>query len=129
MGGLFIHSTSSISSMQFFYCYGTTQRYVMLLFISSSSLGIFFFHLGHGCCFIYSVCIVSSLGGYQKIEMPRPKSPINKNEIRITTQRMIRSYITLATSLLQVPTSQKFVFSSICCMFSCSLCFVLHLMN
>ena len=106
VGGSFIHSTFSISSMRFFYCYGTTQRYAMLLFISSSSSGIFFP--------IWDMDVVSSavvalflhqIHGYQKFEKPKPKSPINKNEIRITTQRMIWNYITLATSLLQVPTS------------------------
>lgn len=39
---------------------------------------------------------------YQKVEKPKPESPINENEIRITTQGAIRNYITYATSLLQV---------------------------
>lgn len=39
---------------------------------------------------------------YQKVEKPKPESPINENEIRITTQGAIRNYITYATTLLQV---------------------------
>ncbi|XP_044501775.1 ribonuclease P protein subunit p25-like protein [Mangifera indica] len=38
---------------------------------------------------------------YQKVEKPKPDSPINENEIRITTQGAIRNYITYATTLLQ----------------------------
>ncbi|KAH1239918.1 Ribonuclease P protein subunit p25-like protein [Glycine max] len=38
---------------------------------------------------------------YQKVEKPKPESPINENEIRITTQGAIRNYITYASSLLQ----------------------------
>lgn len=40
---------------------------------------------------------------YQRVEKPKPESPINENEIRITTQGVIRNYITYATTLLQVP--------------------------
>ncbi|RWW07088.1 hypothetical protein GW17_00029545 [Ensete ventricosum] len=39
---------------------------------------------------------------YQRVEKPRAETPINENEIRITTQGRIRNYITYATSLLQV---------------------------
>ena len=118
VGGSFIHSTSSISSMQFIYCHGTTQRHVMLLFICSSSSGIFLFIQDMGVVSSAMVVLfLHQIRGYQKIEKPKPKSPINENEIQITTQCMIRNYITLATSLLQAPTSQKFVYSSICCMF------------
>ena len=39
---------------------------------------------------------------YQKVEKPKPESPINENEIRITAQGAIRNYISYATSLLQV---------------------------
>ncbi|KAL6211312.1 hypothetical protein ACLB2K_016539 [Fragaria x ananassa] len=38
---------------------------------------------------------------YQRIEKPREETPINENEIRITTQGRIRNYITYATTLLQ----------------------------
>jgi hypothetical protein len=39
---------------------------------------------------------------YQRVEKPRPEVAINENEIRITTQGLIRNYISYATSLLQV---------------------------
>lgn len=39
---------------------------------------------------------------YQKVEKPKPESPINENEIRITSQGLVRNYISYATSLLQV---------------------------
>ncbi|KAK1261088.1 hypothetical protein QJS04_geneDACA002347 [Acorus gramineus] len=42
---------------------------------------------------------------YQRVEKPRPESAINENEIRITTQGLIRNYISYATSLLQVSLS------------------------
>jgi hypothetical protein len=57
---------------------------------------------------------------YQKVEKPKPDSPINENEIRITTQGAIRNYITYATSLLQVLhcmlsfDSSSFIFASVC---------------
>ncbi|KAJ8490782.1 hypothetical protein OPV22_012503 [Ensete ventricosum] len=38
---------------------------------------------------------------YQKVERPRPESAINENEIRITTQGVIRNYVSYAMSLLQ----------------------------
>nr|GMD17246.1 protein FAM98A-like isoform X1 [Ipomoea batatas] len=38
---------------------------------------------------------------YQKVEKPKPESPINENEIRITSQGLLRNYISYATSLLQ----------------------------
>lgn len=41
---------------------------------------------------------------YQRVEKPRPEAAaISENEIRITTQGLIRNYVTYATSLLQVP--------------------------
>ncbi|RVX21037.1 Ribonuclease P protein subunit p25-like protein [Vitis vinifera] len=39
---------------------------------------------------------------YQRVEKPRTETPINENEIRITTQGRMRNYITYATTLLQV---------------------------
>ena len=40
---------------------------------------------------------------YQRVEKPRPQSAaIGENEIRITTQGLIRNYVNYATSLLQV---------------------------
>ncbi|KAG1334110.1 hypothetical protein COCNU_03G002290 [Cocos nucifera] len=38
---------------------------------------------------------------YQRVEKPRPESAINENEIRITTQGLIRNYVSYASSLLQ----------------------------
>ncbi|KAK1289126.1 hypothetical protein QJS10_CPB18g01971 [Acorus calamus] len=38
---------------------------------------------------------------YQRVEKPRPESAISENEIRITTQGLIRNYITYASTLLQ----------------------------
>ncbi|KAF8392050.1 hypothetical protein HHK36_022390 [Tetracentron sinense] len=38
---------------------------------------------------------------YQRVVKPRPESTINENEIRITTQGLIRNYISYATTLLQ----------------------------
>lgn len=39
---------------------------------------------------------------YQKVEKPRVETPIDANEIRITSQGRMRSYITYAMTLLQV---------------------------
>ncbi|XP_044463605.1 ribonuclease P protein subunit p25-like protein isoform X2 [Mangifera indica] len=38
---------------------------------------------------------------YQRLEKPKAETPINENDIRITTQGRMRNYITYATSLLQ----------------------------
>ncbi|XP_022727993.1 ribonuclease P protein subunit p25-like protein [Durio zibethinus] len=38
---------------------------------------------------------------YQKVEKPKPESPINENEIRITSQGAIGNYINYAIALLQ----------------------------
>ncbi|CAL5332963.1 unnamed protein product [Camellia sinensis] len=46
---------------------------------------------------------------YQRIEKPRPETPINENEIRITTQGRMRNYITYATTLLQEKGSNEIV--------------------
>ncbi|KAK4390834.1 hypothetical protein Sango_2146700 [Sesamum angolense] len=39
---------------------------------------------------------------YQKVEKPKVETPIDENEIRITSQGRMRSYITYAMSLLQM---------------------------
>lgn len=39
---------------------------------------------------------------YQRVEKPKADTPINENEIRITTQGRMRNYITYATTLVQV---------------------------
>ncbi|KAJ9169734.1 hypothetical protein P3X46_017891 [Hevea brasiliensis] len=38
---------------------------------------------------------------YTRVEKPKPESPINENEIRITSGGPVRNYISYATSLLQ----------------------------
>ncbi|TMW88916.1 hypothetical protein EJD97_017909 [Solanum chilense] len=38
---------------------------------------------------------------YQKVEKPKPESPINEYEIRITSQGLVRNYINYANTLLQ----------------------------
>ncbi|KAF7829537.1 ribonuclease P protein subunit p25-like protein [Senna tora] len=38
---------------------------------------------------------------YQKVEKPRAETPIDENEIRITSQGRMRNYISYAMSLLQ----------------------------
>ncbi|KAG5549406.1 hypothetical protein RHGRI_014674 [Rhododendron griersonianum] len=38
---------------------------------------------------------------YQNVEKPRPEVPIHENEIRITSQGLVRNYISYATGLLQ----------------------------
>lgn len=39
---------------------------------------------------------------YQRVEKPKAETPIDENEIRITSQGRMRSYITYAMTLLQV---------------------------
>ncbi|KAH7692334.1 AlbA-like protein [Dioscorea alata] len=46
---------------------------------------------------------------YQRVEKPREETPINENEIRITSQGRTRSYITYATSLVQEKGSEEIV--------------------
>lgn len=49
---------------------------------------------------------------YTRVEKPKAETPINENEIRITTQGRMRNYITYATTLLQV---SAFSLSSLLC--------------
>ncbi|RVW48839.1 hypothetical protein CK203_103551 [Vitis vinifera] len=46
--------------------------------------------------------VVLQMDRYQRVEKPRPETPINENEIRITAQGRMRNYITYATTLLQI---------------------------
>ncbi|KAH9717910.1 Alba domain-containing protein [Citrus sinensis] len=46
---------------------------------------------------------------YQRVEKPKAETPINENEIRITTQGRMRNYITYATTLLQEKGSNEIV--------------------
>jgi hypothetical protein len=39
---------------------------------------------------------------YQRVEKPKAETPIDENEIRITSQGRMRNYITYAMSLLHV---------------------------
>nr|XP_019709543.1 ribonuclease P protein subunit p25-like protein isoform X2 [Elaeis guineensis] len=49
---------------------------------------------------------------YQRVEKPREETPINEDEIRITAQGRMRSYITYATSLFQDKGSNEIVFKA-----------------
>jgi hypothetical protein len=44
---------------------------------------------------------------YRRVKKPRSESPIQENEIRITTKGKMRSYITYATNLLEVCVAQQ----------------------
>ncbi|CAI9753374.1 unnamed protein product [Fraxinus pennsylvanica] len=49
---------------------------------------------------------------YQKVEKPKVETPINENEIRITSQGRMRSYITYAMSLLEEKGSEEILFKA-----------------
>ncbi|KAA8537482.1 hypothetical protein F0562_027090 [Nyssa sinensis] len=49
---------------------------------------------------------------YQRVEKPRAETPIDENEIRITSQGRMRSYITYAMSLLQEKGSTEIQFKA-----------------
>ncbi|KAL7244773.1 hypothetical protein ACSBR2_000184 [Camellia fascicularis] len=49
---------------------------------------------------------------YQRVEKPRGETPIDENEIRITSQGRMRSYISYAMSLLQEKGSTEVVFKA-----------------
>ncbi|XP_052202147.1 uncharacterized protein LOC127807943 [Diospyros lotus] len=49
---------------------------------------------------------------YQRVEKPKVDTPIDENEIRITSQGRMRSYITYAMSLLQEKGSNEIVFKA-----------------
>ncbi|CAI9117032.1 OLC1v1018343C1 [Oldenlandia corymbosa var. corymbosa] len=49
---------------------------------------------------------------YRKVEKPKAETPIDENEIRITSQGRMRSYITYAMSLLQEKGSEEVVFKA-----------------
>ncbi|KAI9109088.1 hypothetical protein K1719_019711 [Acacia pycnantha] len=49
---------------------------------------------------------------YQKVEKPRAETPIDENEIRITSQGRMRNYITYAMSLIQEKGSNEIVFKA-----------------
>ncbi|KAL6982661.1 ribonuclease P [Sarracenia purpurea var. burkii] len=49
---------------------------------------------------------------YQRVDKPRAETPIDENEIRITSQGRMRSYITYAMTLLQEKGSAEIVFKA-----------------
>ncbi|XP_039049180.1 ribonuclease P protein subunit p25-like protein isoform X1 [Hibiscus syriacus] len=49
---------------------------------------------------------------YQRVEKPKAETPIDENEIRITSQGRMRNYITYAMSLLQEKGSNQIVFKA-----------------
>ncbi|XWS14427.1 hypothetical protein CRYUN_Cryun35bG0008600 [Craigia yunnanensis] len=49
---------------------------------------------------------------YQRVEKPKAETPIDENEIRITSQGRMRSYITYAMTLLQEKCSNEIVFKA-----------------
>ncbi|PQQ17683.1 ribonuclease P protein subunit p25-like protein [Prunus yedoensis var. nudiflora] len=49
---------------------------------------------------------------YQRVEKPRVETPIDENEIRITSQGRMRNYITYAMTLLQEKGSDEIVFKA-----------------
>ncbi|URE27279.1 Rpp20 subunit of nuclear RNase MRP and P [Musa troglodytarum] len=59
-----------------------------------------------------SIRAAEEMDRYQKVEKPREETPINDNEIRITAQGRMRSYITYATNLLQEKSSSDIVFKA-----------------
>ncbi|KAE9617859.1 putative DNA/RNA-binding protein Alba [Lupinus albus] len=62
-----------------------------------------------GLGFHFTQLLIVAMDRYQKVEKPKPESPINQNEIRITTQGAIRNYITYATLLLQEKNAREIV--------------------
>ncbi|RYR51146.1 hypothetical protein Ahy_A06g026196 isoform B [Arachis hypogaea] len=55
---------------------------------------------------------------YQKVEKPRAETPIDENEIRITSQGRMRNYITYAMTLLQAPFYLFFHYHNLPCLFN-----------
>ncbi|GAB4832965.1 hypothetical protein Ancab_006986 [Ancistrocladus abbreviatus] len=49
---------------------------------------------------------------YQRVEKPKAETPIDENEIRITSQGRMRSYITYAMTLLQEKGTNEIVFKA-----------------
>ncbi|GAA0161686.1 endoribonuclease [Lithospermum erythrorhizon] len=49
---------------------------------------------------------------YQRVEKPKVETPIDENEIRITSQGRMRSYISYALTLLQEKGSEEIVFKA-----------------
>ncbi|CAI9755818.1 unnamed protein product [Fraxinus pennsylvanica] len=60
----------------------------------------------------FSRILYKSMDRYQKVEKPKVETLIDENEIRITSQGRMRSYITYAMSLLQEKGSDDIVFKA-----------------
>ena len=48
------------------------------------------------------IALAVQMDRYHRVEKPRVETPIDENEIRITSQGRMRNYITYAMTLLQV---------------------------
>lgn len=48
------------------------------------------------------IILAVQMDRYHRVEKPRAETPIDENEIRITSQGRMRNYITYAMTLLQV---------------------------
>ena len=59
-----------------------------------------------------TLSLAIAMDRYQKVEKPRAETPIDENEIRITSQGRMRNYITYAMSLLQEKGSNEIVFKA-----------------
>ena len=53
---------------------------------------------------------------YHRVEKPRAETPIDENEIRITSQGRMRNYITYAMTLLQVSLHMFGLFAGVNCL-------------
>ncbi|KAI8548970.1 hypothetical protein RHMOL_Rhmol07G0315100 [Rhododendron molle] len=70
--------------------------------------------LGKSKLWYHAVVIIEQkrMDRYQRVEKPRAETPIDENEIRITSQGRMRSYITYAMTLLQEKGSTEIVFKA-----------------
>lgn len=84
-------------------CLGGRRRLRLRI---AAGVWFLFFLLFLWFCLMVGVVTLGSLreemDRYQRVEKPREETPIDENEIRITSQGRMRSYITYAMSLLQV---------------------------
>ncbi|KAI8015345.1 Ribonuclease P protein subunit p25-like protein [Camellia lanceoleosa] len=62
--------------------------------------------------YVFSSVCSEDMDRYQRVEKPRAETPIDENEIRITSQGRMRSYISYAMSLLQEKGSTEVVFKA-----------------
>lgn len=57
--------------------------------------------------------VAQKMDRYQRVEKPRAETPIDENEIRITSQGRMRNYITYAMTLLQVSYPSSLILASL----------------